>query len=94
MGITLWIATQTIGLHTQLAQNAGALKAGGLVASMDQGGSPITWLLIQLFTWQNVVGFIVIAAIYFTGVLLTWRRARTFIAAEKRAANPQSQTAS
>lgn len=50
--------------------------------------------MIQLFTWQNVVGFIVIAAIYFTGVLLTWRRARTFIAAEKLAANPQSQTVS
>lgn len=50
MGITLWIATQTIGLHTQLAANAGTLKAGGTVASMDQGGSPITWLLIQLFT--------------------------------------------
>ncbi len=42
MGITLWIATQTIGLHTQLAANAGALKAGGQVASLDQGGSPIT----------------------------------------------------
>lgn len=28
MSITLWIATQTIGLHTQLAANAGALKAG------------------------------------------------------------------
>jgi PTS system galactitol-specific IIC component len=94
MGITLWIATQTIGLHTQLAQNAGALKAGGLVASMDQGGSPVTWLLIQLFTWQNVVGFIVIGAIYVTGVLLTWRRARVFNAAEKTAANPQSQTVS
>lgn len=36
MGITLWIATQTIGLHTQLAANAGTLKAGGMVASMDQ----------------------------------------------------------
>ncbi len=42
MGITLWIATQTIGLHTQLAANAGALKAGAQVASLDQGGSPIT----------------------------------------------------
>ncbi len=70
MGITLWIATQTIGLHTQLAANAGALKAGGMVASMD-GGSPITWLLIQLFTWQNVVGFAVIGIIYLAGVLLT-----------------------
>lgn len=71
MGITLWIATQTIGLHTQLAANAGALKEGGMVASMDQGGSPITWLLIQLFTWQNVVGFAVIVVIYMAGVLLT-----------------------
>ncbi|ELY4853769.1 PTS galactitol transporter subunit IIC [Cronobacter turicensis] len=85
MSMTLWIATQTIGLHTQLAANAGALKAGGLVASMDQGGSPVTWLLIQLCTWQNVTGFVVIGVIYLTGVLLTWRRARAFIAVEKAA---------
>lgn len=49
MGITLWIATQTIGLHTQLAANAGALKAGGMVASMD-GVVRRLRLLIQLFT--------------------------------------------
>ncbi|EKM0373294.1 PTS galactitol transporter subunit IIC [Cronobacter turicensis] len=85
MSMTLWIATQTIGLHTQLAANAGALKAGGLVASMDQGGSPVTWLLIQLCTWQNVMGFVVIGVIYLTGVLLTWRRARAFVAVEKAA---------
>lgn len=78
MSITLWIATQTIGLHTQLAANAGALKAGGQVASMDQGGSPITYLLIQLLTWQNVTALVVIGLIYFAGVLLTWRRARSF----------------
>ncbi|MDU2878589.1 MAG: PTS galactitol transporter subunit IIC, partial [Enterobacter sp.] len=46
------------------------------------------------FTWQNVVGFIVIGAIYVTGILLTWRRARVFTAAEKNAAAPQSQTVS
>ncbi len=63
MSITLWIATQTIGLHTQLAANAGALKAGGMVASMDQGGSPITWLLIQVFSPQNIPGFIIIVVI-------------------------------
>ncbi len=94
MGITLWIATQTIGLHTQLAANAGALKAGGQVASLDQGGSPITWLLIQLFTWQNLVGFLVIGVIYLLGVVLTWRRARSFVATEKAAAAQQSQTVS
>ena len=94
IGITLWIATQTIGLHTQLAANAGALKAGGQVASLDQGGSPITWLLIQLFTWQTLVGFLVIGAIYLLGVVLTWRRARGFVATEKAAAAQQSQTVS
>lgn len=94
MSITLWIATQTIGLHTQLAANAGALKGGGMVASMDQGGSPITWLLIQLCTWQNVASFAVIAVIYGAGVLLTWRRARAFTAVEKAAAGESSQTIS
>ncbi|NDL64312.1 PTS galactitol transporter subunit IIC [Acerihabitans arboris] len=76
MSMTLWIATQTIGLHTQLAANAGSLKAGGMVASMDQGGSPITYLLIQLLTWQNVTALAVIGIIYLLAVLLTWRRAR------------------
>ena len=76
MSMTLWIATQTIGLHTQLAANAGTLKVGGQVASMDQGGSPLTYLMIQLLTWQNVTALLIIGAIYLAGVLLTWRRAR------------------
>lgn len=92
MSITLWIATQTIGLHTQLAANAGALKAGGVVASMDQGGSPITYLLIQLLTWQNVVGLVVIGAIYAIGVFLTWRRARQFALAEASAKQQAAQS--
>ena len=83
MGITLWIATQTIGLHTQLAANAGALKVGGQVASMDQGGSPITYLLIQLSTWQNIAGLTGIGVVYALGVFLTWRRARGFLRAER-----------
>ena len=87
MSITLWIATQTIGLHTQLAANAGTLKqSGGLVASLDQGGSPVTYLLIELLTWQNVTGLLVIGVIYALGVFLTWRRARGFIRAQAEAA--------
>lgn len=92
MSMTLWIATQTIGLHTQLAANAGTLKAGGVVASMDQGGSPLTYLMVQLLTWQNVMGLLVIGAIYGLGVFLTWRRARQFAQAE--AAAKQQTTAS
>ncbi|MFK8258566.1 galactitol-specific PTS transporter subunit IIC [Erwinia sp. AnSW2-5] len=86
MSITLWIATQTIGLHSQLAANAGALKTpGGMVASMDQGGSPITYLFIQLLTWQNVAALLAIGSVYAIGVFLTWRRARQAIPAPEAA---------
>ncbi|WP_159566216.1 PTS galactitol transporter subunit IIC [Budvicia diplopodorum] len=79
MSITLWIATQTIGLHTQLAANAGALSnSGNLVASMDQGGSPITYLMVEALTLKNIAGIAVIGVIYGLGVFLTWRRARRF----------------
>lgn len=78
MSITLWIATQTIGLNTQLAANAGTLKAGEQVASMDQGGSPVTYILVQALTLENVLGLAVISIIYFLGVFLTWRRAKAF----------------
>lgn len=87
MSMTLWISTQTIGLHTQLAANAGALKAGGQVASMDQGGSPITWLLIQLLTWQNITALLLIGLVYLAGVVLTWRRAHQAPAAQPDAAS-------
>lgn len=84
MSITLWIATQTIGLHTKLAANAGALKeSSSLVASMDQGGSPVTYLMLELLTLQNVLGLLVIGTIYGIGVFLTWQRARRFVLAER-----------
>lgn len=94
MGITLWIATQTIGLHTQLAANAGALKAGSQVASMDQGGSPITYLLIQFLTWQNVTALVAIGVVYLAGVMLTWRRARVAMKAEQQEAAALSASSS
>lgn len=91
MSMTLWIATQTIGLQTTLAANAGALKAGGQVASMDQGGSPITYLLIQLLTWQNVVGLAVIGCIYLLGLHLTWQRMRRLQRAENNQIGGESR---
>ncbi|TCP97286.1 PTS system galactitol-specific EIIC component (Gat family) [Cricetibacter osteomyelitidis] len=78
MSITLWIATQTIPLVTQLAANAGTLKAGEMVGAMDQGGAPITYLLVQLLTFENVMGLVVIGVVYALGVYLTWARARAY----------------
>lgn len=92
LSITLWIATQTIDLQTQLATNASAInQSGKLVASMDQGGSPVTYLLIQLLTWQNVLALIIIGGIYGSGILLTWRRAKMAQIAERSATRQQTE---
>ncbi|XNM88077.1 hypothetical protein ACLK18_11915 [Escherichia coli] len=56
--ITLWIATETIGLYTQLAANRGLSTAGQWRLYGSGGGFPITWLLIQVFSPQNIPGFI------------------------------------
>ncbi|MEO1736370.1 hypothetical protein RB531_1886 [Salmonella enterica subsp. enterica serovar Typhimurium] len=57
---------------------------GGLLANATGAG----------FLGGIIAGFAVIAIIYLAGVLLTWRRARQFVAAEKATALQQSQIAS
>jgi len=72
MSITLWISTQTIPLQTMLAKNAGTLGVGvKQVASLDQGGSPITYILLQIFKMDNLPGLIVIGGIYLACVICT-----------------------
>ncbi|MDU8923829.1 PTS galactitol transporter subunit IIC [Pasteurellaceae bacterium LIM206] len=78
MSVTLWIATQTIPLVTRLAANAGTLKTGELVGAMDQGGAPITYLMVQLTTFENITGLVVIGIIYLLSLYLTWARARAY----------------
>jgi PTS system galactitol-specific IIC component len=67
MTITIWIANQTIGLNTALAKSVGSsliINDTTRVASLDQGGSPLTYLLTQSFDMTNVKGFLVIGFIY------------------------------
>lgn len=73
MFMTIWISTQTIGLHTILAEQSGAKLADGVtkVASLDQGGSPITYILTQLFKLENISGLLVIGSIYIFCVVFT-----------------------
>jgi len=80
MFMTLWISTQTIPYHTILAQNAGTELAEGVtqVASLDQGGSPITYILIEIFNSTNVLGLIVIAAIYLACLACTIKYAKSY----------------
>ncbi|MDR2406039.1 MAG: PTS galactitol transporter subunit IIC [Deltaproteobacteria bacterium] len=76
MVITVWIANQTIALNTMLAEAAHSellVDSGTRLASLDQGGSPITYLLTQGFNMTNVSGFVVIGVIYVFCIICTQR---------------------
>ena len=73
MTMTIWIANQTIPWLTALATSTGSTSTGNLVAALDQGGSPITYIFTQTFTLQYVTGLIVIAVIYVICWLFTIR---------------------
>lgn len=64
MIVTLLITNQTVAWTTQLAVSTGSAQAGGIVAAMDQGGCPITYIFTSLFTRENVFGLILAAAVY------------------------------
>ncbi len=64
MYMTIWIANQTIPWVTALATTTGSISDGSLVAALDQGGSPITYIYTQLCTLENVPGLVAIAVIY------------------------------
>ena len=64
MYITIWITNQTIPWVTALAKTTGSTDGTNLVAAMDQGGSPITYIYTQLLTRQNITGLAVIGIGY------------------------------
>ncbi len=64
MIVTLLITNQTVAWTTQLAVSTGSAQAGSIVAAMDQGGCPITYIFTSLFTRENVFGLILAAAVY------------------------------
>lgn len=72
MFITIWIANQMIGLHTILAANAGQLtSATAQVISLDQGGSPVTYMLTQILNTTNVAGLVAIGIFYIICIACT-----------------------
>ncbi|WP_062745479.1 PTS galactitol transporter subunit IIC [Shouchella tritolerans] len=70
MTMTIWIANMMVGVHTSLALNTGTIS-GGQVASLDQGGSPLQFIMTELVTWQNLLPLIVVTAIYGFCVVFT-----------------------
>ena len=64
MFFTIWVANETIPWVTRLAQTTNSTNGANLVAALDQGGCPITYIYTQIFTQENVLGLITVAAIY------------------------------
>lgn len=71
MFVTIWIANLMVGVHTKLGLATGAIKSGQ-VASLDQGGSPITFILTELLTLNNLVPLFVIGVSYLFCVIFTY----------------------
>jgi PTS system galactitol-specific IIC component len=87
MSVTIWIANQTIQLNTMLAQASGSAlikHASTRIASLDQGGSPITYLLTQGFSMTNVTGFVAIGLAYLFCIACTVRLYHTKRAHKQR----------
>lgn len=64
MFVTIWIANETIPWVTKLAMTTNSTDGANLVAALDQGGCPITYIYTQIFTQENVLGLVVIAVVY------------------------------
>lgn len=64
MYMTIWIANETIPWMTKLAKVTGSMSGDSMVAALDQGGSPVTYVFTQIFTRENIGGAVVIAVIY------------------------------
>jgi PTS system galactitol-specific IIC component len=76
MTITLWIANQSIHLTTLLARSVDSaliVDETTRIASLDQGGCPITYLLTQALHMSNAGGFIVIGILYVFCIVCTAR---------------------
>ncbi|EOH94420.1 PTS galactitol transporter subunit IIC [Enterococcus pallens] len=72
MFMTIWISNQMINLQTLLGQNVGLVGAGERVSSLDQAGSPITYLLANGLTFEMGLGFFIILALYVAAFVYTF----------------------
>jgi PTS system galactitol-specific IIC component len=74
MTMTLWISNQMAPIQQALGQQVGLTKAGEQISSMDQAGSPITYLLSKGITLEMGLGFFVILVLYGFCVAYTYTK--------------------
>lgn len=73
MYLTIWITNKTIPWMTALARSAGMLGNAHETAAMDQGGCPVTYVFTEIFVHNDLIGLIVILAIYVICLAVSFR---------------------
>lgn len=71
MYMTVWIANETVPWMTELAKVTGSTDGSRMVAALDQGGNPLTYVFTQIFARENIGGMVMIAVIYAACLLFT-----------------------
>ncbi|MFT4297370.1 MAG: PTS transporter subunit IIC [Micropruina sp.] len=82
MVMTVWISNQMVELQTQLARNVDLLGTSGQVSSLDQSGSPITYLLAKGISGDVAFGWFMILALYgacFVYTFIKYRRRTLYV---------------
>ncbi|WP_125980073.1 PTS galactitol transporter subunit IIC [Loigolactobacillus iwatensis] len=86
MFITIWISNQMYTLQDKLGRATGLLKAGKKVSSLDQAGSPITYLLTKGISKEMSIGFFVILVLFvsaFAYTYIAYKRNRLYVTDDK-----------
>lgn len=82
MAITIWISNEMIGLQTELARNTNLLGNATEVTSLDQAGSPITYVLAKGLNGELSIGWFVIFALWvaaFAYTFIKYRRKTLYV---------------
>ena len=82
MAITIWISNQMIGLQTELARGTRLLGNATEVTSLDQAGSPITYVLAKAFNGEISMGWFIILALWvgaFAYTFIKYRRGTLYV---------------
>lgn len=81
MAGTIWISSHMVDLQTRLAADTGLLGNADRVASLDQGGNPVTYVLANLLSGRVGAGVIVVLVLMvlaFGYSFLKYRRGTLF----------------
>ncbi|MGX7205953.1 PTS galactitol transporter subunit IIC [Enterococcus pingfangensis] len=97
MFMTIWISNQMIDLQTMLGQNVGLVGSNERVSSLDQAGSPITYLLAKGITFEMGAGFFIILALYigaFAYTFIKYKKRTLYVETEEFEGNETGESIS